>query len=351
MSGYSPISRLGIPSLDDAFGVLVEQHRIDSSIDPQASGRAARPPVIEIAGTSPCSGKTQLLYHIAATSLDGSRIGIATERGGTVVWIDTDNNFDILRLRSMLRNRTELDHSELKPSEVQTLGREPEDDTVFCLQHLFVFQPQSSGALLSTLRSLPDRFLQRNPHFSGGRCLKLIILSNLSSFLWQDRQTSDSQSRTPGRSENDSFYLERYRDIVGALRTLQATFECTIVAGNWVFSPSQRLSSGVATKPHMPAIWTNFCTIRLLVWKKSVPKLDLGISAQEALTKAARRGERTEVSVHSMSVNTWGLDHVDHEVRNIAMALQRRGTINFHVNDNGLEFIGDNVKEEENEPF
>ena len=316
-----------------------------------ASSRAARQPVIEIAGTSPCSGKTQLLYHLAATSLYGSRSRKSAEQGGAVVWIDTDNNFDILRLHLMLRNRTEVDLSEMNPSEVQHLGIEPEDDAVFCLQHLHVFQPQSSDALLSTLLSLPDRFLRRSTHFSGGRCLKLVILSNISSFLWQDRQTSDSQSRTPGTSENDSFYLERYRDIVGALRILQATFECTIVAGNWVFGPLQHLSSGVATKPHMPAIWANLCTLRLLVWRKSVPKLDLGISAQEALTKAARRGERTEVSVHSVCVNTWGLDHVDQEVRNIAMAVQRRGTIDFHVNDNGLELIGDNIDAEEKERF
>ena len=58
-----------------------------------------------------------------------------------------------------------------------------------------------------------------------------------------------------------------------------------------------------------------------------------------------------EVSVHSMSVNTWGLDHVDSEVRNLVMAVQRKGTIMFHVDDIGLEFVGDSMEAEENESF
>ena len=55
------------------------------------------------------------------------------------------------------------------------------------------------------------------------------------------------------------------------------------------------------------------------------------------------------MSVHSMSVNTWGLDHVDQEVRNIAIAVQKRGTVIFHVDGNGLELIGDNMEAEEDE--
>jgi len=284
-----------------------------------------------------------LLYHLVATSLyapapDGNT---PNPEAGAVIWIDTDSRFDIHRLQTILRTRV-LEHDD----DLELSARGNTDNIIeTSLQHLHIFRPQSSSTLIATLQSIPSYLFSLHKHYSGGRHLQLLIISNISAFFHQDRLDSDiardgPPSEAPGTTTQapSNLYTQRYRDIVGALREIQTTFSCTIVAGNISLSPLQLSSLDPTHRPHLPGVWNSFCAVKISVTRKIVPKFGPSLSAEEAMLDAEARRQAVERSGFWGWVDPWGCEAWETGTRE---AVERKGGFKFQVDWLGVHFAGE----------
>jgi hypothetical protein len=293
--------RIGIAAIDHYFN--------------PAPGRR-RAPVIELTGTTPGSGKTQLLYHIATLALrPRSRDGASAGDGdgeGAVVWLDPEGRLDILRLHSMLQQQIRQSVPQTPPSDGNPRPDGATAGTLAgraaqALQHLHVFQPQSTPALIATLLHLTDYDFDIRTCCSAARPLRTLVLSNLSAFLWQDRQDDVSRVSADGASAPASnLFVQRHRDIVAALRQVQRRFACAVVLSNTTFSPPH-VSPGVglALRPHLPAVWYQFVDLRLVVSRNASAKFRPGISAEEALLEEESRRATAGDGEFLAQMNRW----------------------------------------------
>lgn len=179
------------------------------------------------------------------------------------------------------------------------------------LRHLHIFSPDSSSSsVLATLSSLPSYLLtQPFAHSSSNRRISLLVLNDLSAFLWrQDRQESippptNNETPTSNNTNNTNLpHLHYHRTLISSLRSLQSLLSCHIITtGFSLATPSPLLAPNtnnsnqnhqyLALRPHLPALWTKFRTAQLLILPRApVQKLRAGISAQEA--ESDERAER-----------------------------------------------------------
>ena len=228
-------------------------------------------PVIEIVGLAPSSGKTRMLYRITAEAL----VGESRRGAGAVVWIDADGHSDYARLHGFLT--------------AVVAGQENAADVGLAveahLRHLHIFQPQTSHALLAVLKGLEGYLLNESAHSSGSRSLRAVIISGLSSFFWQDRRQeldAEPEHLPPGVAKSH-ILIERWRAIVASMRGLQSKFDCLVVASNMALTAPEKSPTGPVLQPHLPQVWSNFVTLRLLLSKTKGPKFPLGLSIEEAL--------------------------------------------------------------------
>ena len=296
-------------------------------------------PVIEVCGANPCSGKTQLLYYIAATALLPSPCdhGQVVAKARAVVWIDTDSRFDILRFRTVLRY---ILHR--RESSAPISSADLESIVTSCLQNFHIFRPQSSTALLATVRSIEDYLFSLTRHYSGASPLQALILSNISAFIHQDRHESAEDSLGsalpgPGTATKHAgtSYIQRYHDIVSALRKVQTVFSCTILAGNIALSPLQPSSISSFLRPHLPAVWNSFCAAKIIVVRKSTPKFPPTISSEEAALEALMRRDAVMKSGFRGWVDSWGAEDWNASTKE---ALRKIGDLDFEVDENGVRF-------------
>ena len=311
---------------------------------PQDASTAARTSkkgfAIEIAGHAPCSGKTQLLYYIAANCLLPSvnKDIVLDHKGGTVVWFDTDGRFSTQRLHQILSQQLErrLGCADLSTSTTQTASLT--DNASAALHHLHVFRPKSTPSFLSSLTSLSSYLLNPTLHFSASRPLSLIVVSNLSAFLGQDRMDAESEPTTAGASvqPGTGLFTQRYIHIISILRSVQSTFGCTIITGNWGLSPIQHSLNGPSLRPHLPAVWYNLCTLRLVTERDGVSKFGPGMSAEEALMEGNQRQEAVEKSRFSCWVNRWASDEWEDGVSERLRRLRNHGGFCFNVSEAGV---------------
>ena len=360
-----------------------------------------KPPVIEIAFVSSSAQDLQIIYQIVVLSLLPATVGNNNARlngkGGAVVWIDSDNRFDIVQLRASMvqhikqaidkgnSNSTstgaekpkgrEGERAGEKEKEKEKANQDPTDiEKVVetALQHLHVFQPQSADSLIATLRHMPEYLFGNNnqTHHSQSRALQSIILTNLSSFLWETRMEELSEESEIGNMQSipnrananankngnrdGGIFVRKYRDVVEALRRLQELFDCTVIASNIILSHFEFVwlhgSGGgggggggqqPAVRPHVPKVWNNFCAVRLIVRRNGVTRFGPGISAQEALLEAPRRQEAVDRSGFTCWVNAWGREHWGESVRNRLQKLGRsQGAFSYGVDGYGIELGG-----------
>ena len=343
---------LGIPCLDRLLDVFVDpspptliEEQAYTQWEPSYSRpqhekkKSTKAPVIEITGASPCSGKTQLLYYAAAISLlpvtykDVSIQG----KGGAVVWIDTDGRLDILRLRDIMMTHVSscLDHSGDQVSELQEgLDKEYLETS---LQHLHIFRPQSSAALLKTLESISAYLFDNHRHYSNARRLQAVIFDGLSAFLWQDRMEKDND--LGGDYQRNDTFVQRYRLVVDRLRDLQNTFECVIIASSWSLSPLGMASARPTMRPHIPAVWNNFCALRIIVARDGVTKFGPGISAEEALLEGPKRLEAVQKRTFTGQINHWGSDEWRDDILESLRSLGKNVAFSFRVTEHGVKLF------------
>lgn len=207
--------------------------------------------------------------------------------------------------------------------------------------HLHIFRPQSSSSLLATLTTLPA-FLLSSPsnHFSFNRYLGLLAINDLSAFLWQDRLDADEETGLPASNHaeraSNTLFLERYRNLISSLRYFQHLFSCTIVATNWGLAPVTSVDGQLALRPHLPSLWNNFCTIKVVVERNRVSKFGPGLSAEEAKREGLQRWQAVEKSGFSGWINWWGHEGWKDEVREGVRGLKSGGAFSFKVTGDGV---------------
>ncbi|KAL6238297.1 hypothetical protein BDW75DRAFT_201938 [Aspergillus navahoensis] len=320
-------------------------------------------PVLEIASTCSAAGKSQVLYYLAALAVLPSEFNGISLNGfnSAIVFVDTDGRFDAKRLRTVARGIV-----------LDRLGNRVESDTEYhdsveamifaSLQHVHVFRPQSSLALLTTLQSLDTYLLDLSCHASSNRALQAIIIDSATAFFWQDKlQDEIARTEDIGRSvaeiererlQRESFHLaDLYADFVARLKWLQTIFDCTVIytatsfGGRSTEKPSMPygsydpLDTALQTpsfRSPLPPPWGLFPTLRLVLQRDVVRPFPPGVTVQEAERDAPMWQEVVIRGEFLGSVNGWGREDWP---RRILEELKRRGAqFNFHVGRNGVTF-------------
>ncbi|PYI26164.1 hypothetical protein BP00DRAFT_440206 [Aspergillus indologenus CBS 114.80] len=306
----------------DQFGIDANTHSAGIAV-PAYTSHAD--PVLEISSTSSAAGKTNLLYYLTALAILPAKVN-GFQIGGhdsAVVFIDTDGRFDAERLRTVLRG----------------IVKETERTIVSCLEHVHIFQPQSSSALLATLQQLDTYLLDLARHVSSSRALRLLFLDSANAFYWQDRLQDEvtriEQIGRPAaeietdRRKKQSFYLfAMYTDLVRELKRLQRVFSCAIVFTTTATphtTPSRHSHGYQPSGPYelfnpldapafrrpsfrsaLPAPWGTFPALRVVVQRDPVRPFPAAMGLQEAEDNAAKRQEVLMRGRFCGWVNMWG---------------------------------------------
>lgn len=292
----------GIPVIDNLIAQVYKPSESSSQ----------RLPLIEVAGVGPCSGKTQLLYRIAAELLLNHRIEGASQHddltsaeeparvdaaeetdrvrpGGIVIWIDCEQSFDPQRFDTI--SKTTIANSARIPD-----GYERDLDTL--RQCLLIYQPSSFSALLSTVASLPevllgDLAIQNNSTPATQRHVAAMIISSADSFLpferaaarnvaedvpfrWDlDRQIAEVTMQHEGSQTPYMRLNARYARLAASLRRVQDLLGGLVIAGR---------RGGNLPGLALPGSWAGQTDVRVRVERRDLRRsLGRGISVLEAL--------------------------------------------------------------------
>lgn len=364
-------------SQDDENAALVE---LPAQIDPDPSNvfflgsapKHKRPsPVVEISSSLSGAGKTQLLYYVTARAILPRAYGGIGIGGleAAVVWMDADDRFDAYKLRDVARG---IIRQAREPAEDETLDEgtarlsdaELTELLISSLQHVHVFRPQSSSALLATLGTLDKYLYDLSRHHSASRPLHMLVIDSATAFLWQDK-LRDEVARTEeiGRSRSEvdqarerkqSFYLsDLYAEIVNELKRLQGRFGCAVVYTTTVSSGRQPASntggqSGPpgpyehppsqtpSLRPALPAPWGTFPILRLVVYRDTVRPFPPAISAHDARRDAPMRQSVVRQGKFSAWVNAWGREEWPRRVVD-GVNWYNGGCFSFYVRATGVE--------------
>ncbi len=359
-----PQSRLGIPALDKLLNIFQYPYHQDLHLhqrqwdSPQPISPAthatprlpSRTPVIELTSAAPCSGVTQLLYYITAIAILPSTFsGLAIQgKQSAVVVLDTAGTFDVLRLQQTMQQHIE----DQTPEEAKSAIPAGEIEALIraSLQHVHIFRPQSTASLLATIANLPSYLRSTSQHFSSDRPLHAIVLDGISAFVWQDRMHEETRRQThldavahstSFDTGNTNCFVNQFRQLVKSLRTIQALFDCVVVAANWGLLPVPAAKSASRTmfRPHLPAVWTNFCTLKLIVEEVGVPKFRESLSVRGAWAEAKARQDVVGKGARVAFVNWWGCEEWAGGVREM---LEREGeAFRFWVRAEGVLVEGE----------
>ncbi|CAL8577423.1 hypothetical protein XPA_003252 [Xanthoria parietina] len=310
-------------------------------------------PVLELVGSSPCSGKTQLLYYLIAQLLLPSTYEELRTGGKNtaVILFDLSNSFSLLRLRDIILGSICAHNPPNHPS----LANKESLNTIIrdSLTHLHIFRPQSSSSFLSTLQSLQKYILNIHAHISANRPVGAIALHSIDAFLHQDR-LDDADAATlhspatnnPAAANLQQQPYQRFRDLVSHLRTLQLTFSSPIIATSSALASLsyQRLPDGrsVPLLPsHLPAVWRNYVSARLICQRETIRKFQHGVSVLEvAGREAGLRREAVEKGRFVAMVDWSESDGWREDVRGRVGAMRGDGEgIGFRVLGEGV-FVG-----------
>ncbi|KAJ5793427.1 hypothetical protein N7457_000026 [Penicillium paradoxum] len=350
---------------DHVYGHDKSQMDIDPSgnllFSDTNSTRKQKVPIVEISSSLSASGKSQFLYYLTALAILPRQNGDISTGGqeAAVVFIDTDDRFDAERLRTVargiiLRQRRQFDPNARVQSE-GTVDHDLESLLASALQHVHVFRPQSSSALLATVNMLDSYLFDLSRHRSASRPLQMIAIDSATAFLSQDR-LRDEVARTKEigrpradvdqeREQKQSFHLsDLYNEMATGLKRLQNLFQCAIVytttiSGNRVPGPDQydepqlRIPS---LRPVLPVPWGTLPTLRLIVHRASVRPFPPSMAAQAALKDAPSRQSVVQQGKISVWVNPWGRDAWSRQIVE-AIEATNGGSFSFYVRDSGVE--------------
>ncbi|RAL01814.1 uncharacterized protein BO80DRAFT_404689 [Aspergillus ibericus CBS 121593] len=337
-------------------------------------------PVLEISSKLSAAGKSHLLYYLTAVAILPSVFNDIPLHGreSAVVFLDTDGRFDAERIRTVLRGIVKArikSLAETLPEETSANGKsfdcsdeDVEDMLVVCLQHVHVFRPQSSSALLATLQHLDAYLLNLTRHLSSNRPVHAILLDSANAFFWQDK-LQDEIARVgdigrPGadlereRAQKENFYIaDLYADLVAELKRLQRLFSCVVVyttivqgksagaQGNSVYQPSgpydlynpgPSIPRTPSFRSSLPAPWGTFPTLRVVVQRDAVRPFPSTMTAHEAQRGASQRQGVVSRGRFSGWVNGWGQEAWPRRVLE-GLEEHNGGRFSFHVGRDGVD--------------
>lgn len=337
------------------------------------NSRKCPPPVLEISSSVSGAGKTQLLYHLTSLSVLPRQHGDIPVGGheAAVVYIDADDRFDAERLRTVARGILQQAQKSIsgesggENTASKSLGGDDLELIVTAsLQHVHVFRPQSSSALLATLSSLDAYLYDLSRHYSALRPLQMVAIDSATAFFWQDR-LRDEVARTEDigrpraeidqeRERKQSFYLsDLYAEIVKGLKRLQGRFGCAVVYTTTVTGGrfpttnksghsgppgpyDQTPSRTPSLRPALPAPWGTFPTLRLVVHRDTVRPFAPAMTAHDARRDAPMRQGIVRQGKFSAWVNAWGRDDWPRRVVD-GVDFHNGGCFPFYVREIGVE--------------
>ncbi|KAK4504209.1 hypothetical protein PRZ48_005125 [Zasmidium cellare] len=309
--------RLTDPSTPSHFSLPPLDNLIQTAIDLKAPTTKTQPtpPIIELLSPSPGSGKTHLLYHLAALAV------LPTTHGGrqsTAVIIDADGKFSIPRLVQQMSLLCKTHHPQDRESVIAT-----------SLKHVHTFHPQSLPSLLATLTSLPTYLFNANRHYSFDRAVGFIALDSAAAFYWQAKCDAEEASLL-----KDSSPPKGYVQLAGALKNVGRVLNAPVVFSSWNMNSVKKnpsLGPDVrAYRSSLPPPWSTLPTLRLVVRRIPVRKLPVEIGVEEALREGEMRQRVVEQGRFEVLVNEWGLEE---------RAAQRLGGgFDFRIREDGVQF-------------
>ncbi|KAJ5367743.1 hypothetical protein N7541_001684 [Penicillium brevicompactum] len=365
-AAYEEMLMEGSPHPEDAHGpnIMDAAEDLDPAntlfSDPEGTQNRP-PPILEISSSLSSSGKSQMLYYLTAHAILPREYGTIAIGGreAAVIFIDTDDRFDAERLRVVARGIIQQSLSNL-PSNFgeQSAGCPTDHDIeallVSSLQHVHVFCPQSSSALLATLHSLDSYLFDLSRHRSASRPLQMIAIDSTTAFIWQDR-LRDEVARTEeigrSREEIDSEREQKrrfslpvlYDELATQLKRLQSRFHCSIVYTSVVsggrpaadlYESESRFST---LKPALPAPWGTLPTLRLIFHRPTVRPFPPSMAPQAAVKEAPSRQDAVQQGKISGWVNEWGRDGWPRRIME-AIEASNGGGFSFLVRESGVEF-------------
>ncbi|KAF8455902.1 hypothetical protein BGX38DRAFT_1266784 [Terfezia claveryi] len=298
-SSHYPLNFFNIPSFDKLFLPLFYHHyqrfpyphykqknfpKNNVPIDPPAF----QLPFVELVSTSPCAGKTHLLYLICTLSVLPHSHEILSSptsnpvilhlngKKGTIVVLDSDNRFSVPRLSMIMRNYI---YSHLHEVSTSSLPIPWIENLIHAsIKHIHIFRSiNSTQQLLSTLASLPKYFLSIPAELEQDRYLTGILVDSISTFYWEDRAADSiptagtldgelfQQNPIPDTYVNPMITLAGvYQPIVTQLHSLQELFGCFVVVTRRMHMIKGRDEQIVLQNP-LPGVWTMAVTIRFSV--------------------------------------------------------------------------------------
>ncbi|EWC46315.1 hypothetical protein DRE_04486 [Drechslerella stenobrocha 248] len=305
-----------------------------------------RPAIVEISSDRPSVGKTHLLYHIACAAVLPASWNSVTLDGkdGSVVFIDCDGQFDILRLAAIIQSYVharlsraiQFCHAVIKADPDSELGEylgllhsitpsHVAELTEYALSHIHVYQPESSLELLDTLADIPSHLAISASH---NRLLSSILIDGISAFYWLDRSsplpsddptivTATSDTPPPHKNQtkpSQSVLQSRFEQLTTALRDLSTRFGASIILTN-TFIPTaaptaaSTVSAGGNPAPppfprHLPACYTyspRFLSARIVLSQDLVAPFRAGIPLRDAHSE---RQERMH-AVRQAGISAW----------------------------------------------
>lgn len=294
-------------------------------------------PIIEIKATGPAQGRTQLLYHIAASLLlentviydrnedhnetqerrEQTDIPIG-KHGGHVVWLDCSSRFDIAHLYDMMLSKA-IGQS---PQEFSEIDRGDKVSVIrSALDNLHLFQPGTSKQLLDTLRQLEAYIFGLKDQVAGALAVRIVVVSDLTSLYWEDKQREeeDKMRLQPGsRAEASAALLEdnsmayahqqerseskrlipftllsHHSSLASSVSRLSARFSCPILVST-ISSHPIALAQTVYNQPpptprqtlrsSLPSPWARIVNVEIVMQKgQKRRKFQKGMTVHEAL--------------------------------------------------------------------
>ncbi|KAF2435724.1 hypothetical protein EJ08DRAFT_656091 [Tothia fuscella] len=258
-----------------------------------------KPVVIELCSAESGVGKTHLLYMITILAILPSIYHDVILEGpeSTVIIIDTEGRFSIERLAQIMENYITEVNGEL-PNLEELVAQS--------LDHVHIFRPQTMAAMTAILFSLPKYLFDTQARESTRRPLHSVIVDSASTFYWQNREDEEAVKLANLDDHNGPAVgiTYPYSTFTQSLRSLCFTFSCAIVVTTHAVSSINK-ETGQQVIRTLPAPWSTFPSLRLLLSRQIIQKFAHGISIEEALKEQIGRQSLVEkVKYHAKVVGS-----------------------------------------------
>ena len=124
---------------------------------------------------------------------------------------------------------------------------------------------------------------------------------------------------------------------------MQRFFDCVIIAGSWSYTPVQFTVDGPVLRSHLPSAWNNFCNLRLVSERLTVPRFGPRLSAGEAMQEAEERQDEAEKGRFLCWVNYLGSEDWDDSIQTSLNQLGRNRGFSFQVTQNEVK-VNDEIQ-------